>query len=131
LAKNKWSKDQRARLAVDYLEGKADFVESTCPASSGCVTAMATANARARRCLKPVSLDTRNRAIAGNDDRLARVRDLKLRDLIEQLELAVVVIEDAERRTRSNRQRWRLYDVAVTVDAAIDLLDELRWQTRD
>jgi hypothetical protein len=26
LAKNKWSQNQRARLVIDYLDGKADFV---------------------------------------------------------------------------------------------------------
>jgi hypothetical protein len=63
------------------------------------------------------------------EDRLARVRDRSLRDLVDQLDDAVEVLLAVQERADASGIHHGYFDLAVeAVNAAIDYLRELREQ---
>jgi hypothetical protein len=66
------------------------------------------------------------RQATAQPDRFRYAHDYRLRDLIERLDRALVVVEAAERVARTAKRRDRLHDAANTVNAAVDYLCELR-----
>jgi hypothetical protein len=75
---------------------------------------------------RSAAIPSKNEPLVAVESTTAILRDRILRDLLDELEVALSVIEATERRSRSPRTSARLTSAGRAIDAAILYLRDVR-----